>query len=223
MFHVSQGKVSPMLFWEEMKDSNSPPSYTEALSLPAPAKTSMPVRDRTEEVRPKLCKMEKTSDGFGFHLNGIEGMLGQYITEVRSRRTTTTWGRLLHKNLVKVTSFQVVKGGAADRAGLENDDIVIEVNGNNVEQSTHAEAVNIIRRSGNTLEMLVARQDVYKQLKATGVKTTPLLLGESSKGKTHTAEAPEPNRKEKQQEEARPETPPQQERQRVSGAICRLR
>ncbi|XP_005799363.1 Na(+)/H(+) exchange regulatory cofactor NHE-RF3 [Xiphophorus maculatus] len=185
-----QGKVSPMLFWEEMKDSNSPPSYTEALSLPAPAKTSMPVRDRTEEARPKLCKMEKTSDGFGFHLNGIEGMLGQYITEV-------------------------VKGGAADRAGLENDDIVIEVNGNNVEQSTHAEVVNIIRRSGNTLEMLVARQDVYKQLKATGVKTTPLLLGESSKGKTRTAEAPEPNRKEQQQEEARPETPPQQERQRT--------
>ncbi|PWA31557.1 hypothetical protein CCH79_00002667 [Gambusia affinis] len=187
-----QGKVSPMLFWEEMKDSNSPPSYTEALSLPAPAKTSMTVRDRMEELRPKLCRMEKTSAGFGFHLNGIEGVLGQYITEV-------------------------VKGGAADRAGLENDDVVIEVNGENVEQSIHAEVVEIIRRSSDTLEMLVARQDVYKQLKATGVKTTPLLLGETSKEKTQTAEAPEPNRKKEQQqeEEARPETPPQQERQRT--------
>uniref|UniRef100_A0A3B3TKR1 PDZ domain containing 1 n=1 Tax=Poecilia latipinna TaxID=48699 RepID=A0A3B3TKR1_9TELE len=145
-----QGKVSPMLFWEEMKGSNSPPSYTEALSLPAPAQTSMAGRDKTEELRPKLCRMEKTSAGYGFHLNGIEGVLGQYITEV-------------------------VKGGAADKAGMENDDVVIEVNGENVEQSTHAEVVNIIRRSGNTLEMLVARQDVYKQLKATGVKTTPSL------------------------------------------------
>ncbi|XP_008399592.1 Na(+)/H(+) exchange regulatory cofactor NHE-RF3 [Poecilia reticulata] len=191
-----QGKVSPMLFWEEMKDSNSPPSYTEALSLPAPAQTSMPVRDRTEELKPKLCRMEKTSAGYGFHLNGIEGVLGQYITEV-------------------------VKGGAADKAGLENDDVVIEVNGENVEQSTHGEVVNIIRRSGNTLEMLVARQDVYEQLKAKGVKTTPLLLGENSKGKTRTAEAPEPNRKEEKQQrqeeekEARPETPPQQERRRT--------
>ncbi|XP_014858411.1 PREDICTED: Na(+)/H(+) exchange regulatory cofactor NHE-RF3-like [Poecilia mexicana] len=190
-----QGKVSPMLFWEEMKGSNSPPSYTEALSLPAPAQKSMAGRDKTEELRPKLCRMEKTSAGYGFHLNGIEGVLGQYITEV-------------------------VKGGAADKAGMENDDVVIEVNGENVEQSTHAEVVNIIRRSGNTLEMLVARQDVYKQLKATGVKTTPLLLGETFKGKTRTAESPKPNRKEEKQQqeeedEARPETPPQQERQRT--------
>uniref|UniRef100_A0A3B3TJK5 PDZ domain containing 1 n=1 Tax=Poecilia latipinna TaxID=48699 RepID=A0A3B3TJK5_9TELE len=148
------------------------------------------------ELRPKLCRMEKTSAGYGFHLNGIEGVLGQYITEV-------------------------VKGGAADKAGMENDDVVIEVNGENVEQSTHAEVVNIIRRSGNTLEMLVARQDVYKQLKATGVKTTPLLLGETFKGKTRTAESPKPNREEEKQQqqeeedEARPETPPQQERQRT--------
>uniref|UniRef100_A0A3B3X515 PDZ domain-containing protein n=1 Tax=Poecilia mexicana TaxID=48701 RepID=A0A3B3X515_9TELE len=149
----------------------------------------------SSELRPKLCRMEKTSAGYGFHLNGIEGVLGQYITEV-------------------------VKGGAADKAGMENDDVVIEVNGENVEQSTHAEVVNIIRRSGNTLEMLVARQDVYKQLKATGVKTTPLLLGETFKGKTRTAESPKPNRKEEKQQqeeedEARPETPPQQERQRT--------
>ncbi|XP_054887513.1 Na(+)/H(+) exchange regulatory cofactor NHE-RF3 [Poeciliopsis prolifica] len=190
-----QGKVNPMLFWEEMKDSNSPPSYTEALTLPAPGQTSMPVRDKTEELRPKLCRMEKTSAGFGFHLNGIDGLLGQYISEV-------------------------VKGGVADRAGLKNNDIVIEVNGENVEQSTHAEVVNIIRRSGDTLEMLVASQDVYKQLKPTGVKTTSLLLGKTSKGMfaSGAAESPEANRKEEQQQqkEVRPETPPQQERQRTS-------
>ncbi|KAM4731766.1 LOW QUALITY PROTEIN: Na(+)/H(+) exchange regulatory cofactor NHE-RF3 [Anableps anableps] len=185
-----QGKVSPMLFWEEMKDSNSPPSYTEALSLPTPVQTSMSVQDRKEELRPKLCRMEMTSAGYGFHLNGIDGMHGQYITEV-------------------------VKGGAADKAGLENDDIVIEVNGENVEQCTHAEVVEIIRKSGNSLKMLVACKDVYQQLKAKGVKNTPLLLGEISPG-AHTAEAPEPNRKEEEKkEEARPETPPHQEKQRT--------
>lgn len=32
---------------------------------------------------PKLCKMEKTSAGFGFHLNGIQGVFGQCIKQVR--------------------------------------------------------------------------------------------------------------------------------------------
>ncbi|KAM4561213.1 Na(+)/H(+) exchange regulatory cofactor NHE-RF3 [Fundulus diaphanus] len=198
-----QGKVSPMLFWEEMKDSNSPPSYTEALSLPAPVQPSTSVKDREEELKPKLCRMEKTSAGYGFHLNGVEGVHGQYIAEV-------------------------VKGGAADVAGLENEDIVIEVNGENVEQSTHAEAVEMIRKSGNSLEMLVASKNVYKQLKAKGVTITPALLGETSRGKARTAETPEPNRKgeqetkeeeeEEEEEEVQPETPPQRERQRTPSA-----
>ncbi|XP_047226542.1 Na(+)/H(+) exchange regulatory cofactor NHE-RF3 [Girardinichthys multiradiatus] len=188
-----QGKISPMLFWDKMKDSNSPPSYIEALNLPAPAQPSTNAKDRKEELRPKLCRMEKTPAGYGFHLNGIEGMKGQYITEV-------------------------VKGGTADKAGLENDDIVIEVNGKNVEQSTHAEAVEIIRRSGNSLELLVASKNVYTQLKANGVTITPLLFGETPRGKARSAGPPEPNRKEIQEMtegEARPETPPHREKQRT--------
>ncbi len=70
-----------MVFWEEMNDSNSPPSYTEALNLPAPVQPSTPVLKR-EELKPKLCKMKKTSAGYGFHLNGIQGVNGQYIKEV---------------------------------------------------------------------------------------------------------------------------------------------
>lgn len=223
MFHATQGKLSPMLFWDEMKDSNSPPSYTEAINLPAPVKKSTSVKDTNEELRPKLCRMEKTSAGYGFHLNGVDGLHGQYITEVRTIKMSAVLERLLQKNLITVTSFQVVKGGAADKAGLENDDIVIEVNGQNIEQSTHAEVVEIIRRSGDTLEMLVASKDVYQQLKAKGVNITPLLLGEISRGKAHTRETPEPNRQEKwetKEEAARPETPPHQEKHRVSGAIC---
>lgn len=83
---VSQGAVSPMLYWEEMKGSNSPPSYTEALSLPAPARPSTPVPESRDELKPKLCKMEKTSAGYGFHLNGLQGVCGQYIKEVRIQR-----------------------------------------------------------------------------------------------------------------------------------------
>jgi len=102
----------------------------------------------------------------------------------------------------------VVNGGAADIAGLENDDIVIEINGVNVEQSSHEEVVGMIRRSGNYLEMLVCSKDVYEQLK---------MRGETSHGHVHTADTPETIKK--RQEEARPETPTKAERQRVRGVF----
>ncbi|KAK2839913.1 hypothetical protein Q5P01_013653 [Channa striata] len=187
------GKVSPMLFWEEMKGLNSPPSYTEALNLPAPVRPPAPVQQREEELKPKLCKMQKTSAGYGFHLNGTEGMFGQYIKEV-------------------------VKGGAADKAGLEDDDIVVEVNGVNVEQSSHQEVVEVIRSSGNSLEMLVAKKSVYDQLKAKGVNITRRLLGETSYVDVHVANKPEATNEVRHEEAATPETSTEPVRERTSSA-----
>ncbi|XP_059199509.1 Na(+)/H(+) exchange regulatory cofactor NHE-RF3 [Centropristis striata] len=158
-----QGKVSPMLFLEEMNESNSPPSYTEAINLPTPAPPPTPVQEMEEVLKPKLCRMEKASSGYGFHLNGIQGVAGQYIKDV-------------------------VKGEAADRSGLEDDDIVVEVNGVNVEDSSHEEVVTMIRLSGNSLEMLVAKKSVYDKLKAKGVSITRLLLGETSYAQVHNAD-----------------------------------
>lgn len=79
----SQGKVSPMLFLEDMRDSNSPPSYGEVVHLPTDTRLSTPELGRREDAKPKLCRMEKTSAGYGFHLNGIQGLQGHYISEVR--------------------------------------------------------------------------------------------------------------------------------------------
>lgn len=72
-----------MLFYEDVNESHSPPSYAEALNFPSLVQPSTPGQERKEELKPKLCKMEKTSAGYGFHLNGIQGMCGQYIKEVR--------------------------------------------------------------------------------------------------------------------------------------------
>lgn len=69
-----------------------------------------------------------------------------------------------------------MKGGVADRAGLEDDVVVVEVNGVNIEQSTHEEAVNLIRNSGDTLVLLVAGHIAYDHLKAKGVAITSKLL-----------------------------------------------
>lgn len=102
--------------------------------------------------------------------------------------------------------FQVVKGGVADRAGLEDEDVVVEVNGVNVEGSSHDEVVALIYRAGSSLEMLVAKRSIYNQLKANGVSITRLLLGETSYAQVHKAYSAEVS-KEERHEEARPETP----------------
>lgn len=98
---------------------------------------------------------------------------------------------------------QVVRGGAADRAGLKDDDIVVEVNGVNVEQSSHNAVVDMIRTSGNSLELLVAERDVYKELKNKGVNITRLLLEEESYVQVHSANS------------SRPSTPTEGARERV--------
>uniref|UniRef100_A0A3P8RLE5 PDZ domain containing 1 n=1 Tax=Amphiprion percula TaxID=161767 RepID=A0A3P8RLE5_AMPPE len=185
------GKVSPMLFWEDMKDSHLPPSYIEAINLPTTSQRSTPVQERDEDLKPKLCKLEKTSGSYGFHLNGIQGVLGQHIKEV-------------------------VKGGPADRAGLEDNDIVVEVNGVNVEHRRYDEVVDMIRRSGDSLEMLVAKKSVYDKLKAKGVTITRLLLGETSHVQVHTAESPKTSQRARQEEDARSESSSEHERQRAT-------
>ncbi|KAG7502017.1 Na(+)/H(+) exchange regulatory cofactor NHE-RF3 [Solea senegalensis] len=183
-----QGKVSPFIFWKETKDLTSPPSYNEVISSPAAYLPLTLVPEDKEELKPKLCKMKKTTAGYGFRLNGVQGMYGQYIKEV-------------------------VKDGAADKAGLVDEDIVVEVNGVNVEQSSHEEVVELIRDSGDSLEMLVAAMNVYDELKAEGVTITRQLLGEKSYVQVHNAES---SKEARHHEETKPETPTKQERERVS-------
>lgn len=81
-FCISQGKVSPLLYQD-----TSPPSYSEALYLPPRATQSTSEPQRREKLEPKLCRMQKSSGSFGFHLNGIQGISGHFISEVRMIKT----------------------------------------------------------------------------------------------------------------------------------------
>ncbi|XP_067113946.1 Na(+)/H(+) exchange regulatory cofactor NHE-RF3 [Osmerus mordax] len=204
------GGVSPLLFWEESRESLLPPSYPDALTMPTPARAPSPATVvvipavvEKAEVKPKLCRMEKTSAGYGFHLNGIQGVGGQYIKEV-------------------------VPGGTADRAGLEDEDLVIEVNGVNVERSDHEEVVELIKTSGSVLELLVADKKTYDQLKARDLAissqfpapaSTPPPASSPSPAAPASPPSPSPNTREVREEEdtkaARPDTPPVQTRERT--------
>lgn len=104
----------------------------------------------------------------------------------------------------------MVKGGAADRAGLEDGDIVVLVNGVNVEDCSHDEVVKMIGNSGTTLEMLVARREVYERLKADGVEFSTRVAAEPLYSQVRP-------RSMRENGDSRPSTP-SEGRERVSGA-----
>lgn len=107
----------------------------------------------------------------------------------------------------------MVKDGAADMAGMKDSDILLEVNGVNVENRSHDEVVEMIHHSGNSLEMLVATKSIYDQLKATRMNITSQRLEERPEVQVQSTET---NRDENHQQDSRPETPTEAARERVS-------
>lgn len=71
-----------------------------------------------------MCKLERKSDGYGFHLTGEAGRPGQFIKEVQAN-------------------------SAAEEGGLRDGDKIIEVNGNSVIGETHDDIVKRITENKN--------------------------------------------------------------------------
>nr|XP_001088569.2 Na(+)/H(+) exchange regulatory cofactor NHE-RF3 [Macaca mulatta]XP_005542184.1 PREDICTED: Na(+)/H(+) exchange regulatory cofactor NHE-RF3 [Macaca fascicularis]XP_015005775.1 Na(+)/H(+) exchange regulatory cofactor NHE-RF3 [Macaca mulatta]XP_015005786.1 Na(+)/H(+) exchange regulatory cofactor NHE-RF3 [Macaca mulatta]XP_028703132.1 Na(+)/H(+) exchange regulatory cofactor NHE-RF3 [Macaca mulatta]XP_028703135.1 Na(+)/H(+) exchange regulatory cofactor NHE-RF3 [Macaca mulatta] len=132
---------SPFLYYQSQELPNG--SVKEA---PAPTPASLEVSsppDTTEEVdhKPKLCRLAKGENGYGFHLNSIRGLPGSFIKEVQ-------------------------KGGPADLAGLEDEDIIIEVNGVNVLDEPYEKVVDRIQSSGKNVTLLVCGKKAYDYFQA---------------------------------------------------------
>lgn len=134
-------RFSPLLYYQSQGLPNG--SVREAPApVPAPLGTSS--SDTTEEVvdhKPKLCRLIKGEDGYGFHLNAIWGQPGSFAKEVQ-------------------------KGGPADEAGLENEDVIIEVNGENVLDEPYEKVVDRIQSSGNNVTLLVCGKEAYDYFQA---------------------------------------------------------
>lgn len=113
----------------------------------------------------------------------------------------------------------MVKGGAADLAGVENEDILVEINGVNVENRSHDEVVEMIRHSGNSLNMLLASKSVYDQLNARGVNITSQLLAEKPEVQVQSMGTVQDKRHE---DDSRPETPVEAARARVSDIVLHI-
>ncbi|XP_007957868.1 Na(+)/H(+) exchange regulatory cofactor NHE-RF1 [Orycteropus afer afer] len=100
---------------------------------------------------PRLCCLEKGPNGYGFHLHGEKGKVGQFIRLVEP-------------------------GSPAEKAGLLAGDRLVEVNGENVEKETHQQVVSRIRAALNAVRLLVVDPDTDEQLQKLGVPVREELL-----------------------------------------------
>lgn len=96
--------------------------------------------EREKVSVPRLARLEKGQKGYGFNLHGDKGKTVQTISAVD-------------------------KDSAAELGGLRVGDIVIEVNGQNVETLTHMEVVNLIKQKSDETTLLVCDKDTLAYLK----------------------------------------------------------
>uniref|UniRef100_A0A8C7HE18 PDZ domain containing 3a n=1 Tax=Oncorhynchus kisutch TaxID=8019 RepID=A0A8C7HE18_ONCKI len=72
--------------------------------------------------------------------------------------------------------LQVVVKGLGHRAGLWEGDVVVEVNGQNMENEYLEDVVTLIKRSATSLKLLVAERSEYERLKQSGLPITPGVI-----------------------------------------------
>ncbi|KAL2771904.1 Na(+)/H(+) exchange regulatory cofactor NHE-RF3 isoform 2 [Daubentonia madagascariensis] len=133
-------RFSPLLYYQSQELPNGSVKEDPA---PSPASLEVSSPDTTEEVdhKPKLCRLVKGENGYGFHLNAIQGLPGSFAKEVQ-------------------------KGSPADLAGLEDEDIIIEVNGVNVLDEPYETVVDRIQSSGKNVTLLVCGKKAYNYFQA---------------------------------------------------------
>ncbi|XP_027033312.2 Na(+)/H(+) exchange regulatory cofactor NHE-RF1a [Tachysurus fulvidraco] len=92
------------------------------------------------ELRPRLCVLEKGSDGYGFHLHGEKNKAGQFIRLVEP-------------------------GSPAETSGLKPGDKLVFVNGDSVDGESHQQVVSRIRCVTGALELIVVDAETAEYLR----------------------------------------------------------
>ncbi|MEQ2158211.1 hypothetical protein GOODEAATRI_009900 [Goodea atripinnis] len=119
------------------------------LSEPTPM-----VKEVRSELRPRLCAIQRGPNGYGFNLHSERARPGQYIRAVD-------------------------EDSPAERAGLQPQDRIVEVNSVSVEGKTHSEVVATIKAGGDVTRLLVVDSDTdafFKRCRVT--PTSKHLTGE---------------------------------------------
>lgn len=139
---------------------------------------------------PRLCCLEKGPNGYGFHLHGEKGKVGQFIRLVEP-------------------------GSPAEKAGLLAGDRLVGVNGENVEKETHQQVVSRIRASPSAVRLLVVDPETDEQLKKLGIQVgEELLRAQEEPGQ---AEPPTANEAQTDGDQNEPSEAEESQPERVSG------
>uniref|UniRef100_M4ACC7 Na(+)/H(+) exchange regulatory cofactor NHE-RF n=1 Tax=Xiphophorus maculatus TaxID=8083 RepID=M4ACC7_XIPMA len=112
--------------------------------------------EEEKELRPRLCVIQRGSNGYGFNLHSERARPGQYIRAVDD-------------------------DSPAERAGLQPKDRIVEVNSVSVEGKTHSEVVGAIKAGGDVTRLLVVDPDTdafFKRCRVT--PTLEHLTGETT-------------------------------------------
>ncbi|KAM3597227.1 uncharacterized protein V6R79_001574 [Siganus canaliculatus] len=110
-------------------------------------------KEASTELRPRLCVIQRGSNGYGFNLHSERARPGQYIRAVD-------------------------EDSPAERAGLQPKDRIVQVNGVSVEGKTHTEVVAAIKVGGSVAHLLVVDPETDAFFKKCGVTpTTEHLTG----------------------------------------------
>ncbi|XKL66009.1 hypothetical protein PGB90_009429 [Kerria lacca] len=92
---------------------------------------------------PRVVVIHKSDSGFGFNVRGQISEGGQ-LKSINGE---------LYAPLQHVSA--VLEDGAAHKAGIRKGDRILEVNGHNVEGSTHKQVVDLIKSGGDVLKLVV--------------------------------------------------------------------
>ncbi|XP_026869203.2 Na(+)/H(+) exchange regulatory cofactor NHE-RF3 [Electrophorus electricus] len=117
---------------------------------------TLPRKDvHTNRSCPRLCVLHKEARGFGFILACNQNKPGPYIG-------------------------QVTAGCAGERAGLWEGDVIVEVNGQNVEHEHFEEVMRLIKKAGTSLRLLVVKGTGYEARRNSGLPINPGLIPEGT-------------------------------------------
>ncbi|XP_031439842.1 Na(+)/H(+) exchange regulatory cofactor NHE-RF3 [Clupea harengus] len=106
--------------------------------------------DHLVPLCPRLCIVNKEASGFGFSLGCVQNEPGTFIS-------------------------QVTAGSGAERSGLCEDDVVVEVNGQSVEKEYLKEVVRLIMCGGSSVKMVVMDRHGYKTQRQSGLPYTAVV------------------------------------------------
>ncbi|XP_037543530.1 PDZ domain containing 3b [Nematolebias whitei] len=140
--------LSPLLFCE---DDAAEEEKDE--NVPASAEVQLSSKKNSDSCSPRLCTVQKGPLGFGFDLDHVPQRPGISISQVAS-------------------------GGSAEKAGLVVGDVVLEVNGQNVEKKQLEDVMKLVEKEKSILSLLIKDQTSYNKMTTADVSTSDVTSKE---------------------------------------------